>query len=205
LNRSPSAGTTSRQVVWWIDQLGFWACYTADEIRPEPIARSVARVRFPPPPLFRTCANLGRDDAVDREDLGLAVDAQFLDEQPQERFRLLRLASMMTRSSSSATAANSAAVGACAASCGVEAESSACLLAVEVVEARLEARQSLLAALGRQLALLEGLVVAQAQSSRRCQPSCFRSTPRIAATRIAPASSSSQCACGLPAPKGEGG
>jgi len=40
---------------------------------------------------FGHCANLRRDEPVGREDLGSAVDAQLVDEQPEERFGFARV------------------------------------------------------------------------------------------------------------------
>jgi hypothetical protein len=42
-------------------------------------------------PLTWRCANLAPEDAVGREDLRPAVDAEFLDHEAEERLRLLRV------------------------------------------------------------------------------------------------------------------
>jgi hypothetical protein len=55
--------------------------------------------------LFRRCATVGCGEPVDGQGLGPAGDAEFADQEPQERRGLLRVDFGMTVSSWSATAA----------------------------------------------------------------------------------------------------
>ena len=107
----------------------------------------------------RPRGQVGRDDAVGRLDVGLAVDAQFGDEDAQERLGLLGLALC---DHSFELVGGCGQGGRCGRARGLVGAvvGELGLLGAEVVEAGVQARDALFAALRGEPALLEGLEVA---------------------------------------------
>jgi hypothetical protein len=102
---------------------------------------------------------IGRDDAVGGLDVVAAVDAQFGDEDAQERLGLLGLAIC---DDGFELAGGRGEVGCCGRVCGLVGAvvGELGVLGAEVFEAGVQARDALFAALGGEPALLEGLEVA---------------------------------------------